>query len=115
MRSCLLVFVYFSLLIVNCSISQEIEKPPECLNLSEVANMIIYPDSAGLYEIEGKVTVKVLVGYDGEVIKTGSMTGPEVFYKEVRRISMYLKFTTAIYRNEKVKCWVTVPFSFSLK
>ncbi len=110
-----LVQVCLIFLLVCYSSSQETEKPPECLNMKEVALMIVYPDSAKLYDIEGKVTIKVLVGLEGEVIKTGTITGPKVFYKEIKRVSTYLKFTPAIYESEKVKCWVTVPFLFKLK
>lgn len=89
--------------------------PPECINLSEVRKMIVYPESAKEDLIEGRVTIKILVGTEGDVEEFSTLTGPAVFYKEIKRVSKYLKFTPAIYNNEKVKCWVLIPFSFKMQ
>ena len=93
----------------------EVEKPPECLNLSQVKSMIIYPELAKEIGQEGKVTVKVLVGKDGNVIQVGSITGPEVFHDEVKGKVKNLQFTPGMQNNLPVKVWVSVPFFFDLK
>jgi hypothetical protein len=59
------------------------EVPPECINLREVTLSMVYPDEARKEDIEGKVIIKVLIGTDGNVIETGEITGPVVFYTEV--------------------------------
>lgn len=92
----------------------EVEKPPEAVNLPQVRNSMIYPEVARQAGIEGRVTVKVLVGTDGRVIKIGALSGPEVFYDEVRSKAMLLEFTPGLQNGKAVKVWVTVPFSFRL-
>lgn len=93
----------------------EVEKAPECINLNQVRASIIYPDFAVQIGKEGQVTIKVLVGTDGNVIKTGAITGPEIFYDEVKEKSKNLQFTSGLQNNTPVKVWVTVPFNFKLK
>jgi len=95
--------------------SFEVEKPPECVNLQQVKSSMAYPEVARQAGIEGKVTVKVLVGTDGSVEKVGSITGPDVFSDEVRDKSMNLQFTPGLQNGRPVKVWVTVPFNFKLK
>ena len=73
-----------------------------------------YPSVARESGIEGRVTVKVLVGPDGNVIKIGSVSGPDVFADEVREKSMNLQFTPGLQNGKPVKVWVTVPFNFKL-
>ena len=95
--------------------SFEVEKAPECVNLGQVRSSMQYPAMARDAGIEGKVTVKVLVGPDGNVIKVGSVSGPDVFQDEVRDKSMNLQFTPGLQNGKPVKVWVTVPFNFKLK
>jgi len=106
--------IIITIILLVCKINSQDDKPPECKNIDKVGAWINYPDSAKKYGIEGRVTVKLLVGLHGEVIKTGVMTGPEIFYEEVKRVSMLLKFTPAKHNGEFVKCWVTVPFNFKI-
>lgn len=94
--------------------SFEVEKAPECINLVQVKAMMVYPPLAREAGIEGKVTVKVLVGSEGNVIKVGSITGPEIFHSEVSDKSMQLQFTPGLQNGKPVKVWVTVPFNFKL-
>lgn len=93
----------------------EVEKAPECINLSQVKSAMIYPDLAIETQQEGKVTAKVLVGTDGSVIKVGTLSGPDVFYDEVKDKVRNLQFTAGLQNNTPVKVWVTVPFIFKLK
>lgn len=94
--------------------SFEVEKAPECVNLSQVRSSMSYPPLAIEAGIEGKVTVKVLVGPDGSVLKVGSVSGPDVFRDEVSDKSMMLQFTPGLQNGKPVKVWVTVPFNFKL-
>lgn len=92
----------------------EVDKPPSAVNLSQVQGSMRYPEIARTNNIEGKVTVKVLVGPDGSVISVGGFSGPDVFRDEVSSKVMNLQFTPALQQGQPVKCWVSVPFSFKL-
>lgn len=93
----------------------EVEKAPVCINLAQVKSSLHYPETAVETGAEGKVTVKILVGEDGNVLKIGTLTGNDIFYDEVKEKSMNLQFTPGLQNNNPVKVWVTVPFSFKLK
>jgi protein TonB len=93
----------------------EVDKLPECINFEQVKGSIVYPQVAIEANIEGRVTVRVLVGADGKVIKTGSISGPDVFYDEVNQKAKNLEFTPGLMSNKPVNVWVTVPFSFKFK
>jgi protein TonB len=95
--------------------SFEVEKAPECVNLGQVRSSMKYPEIAKESGIEGRVTVKVLVGENGNVIKIGSVSGPDVFHDEVRDKASELQFTPGLQNGKPVKVWVSVPFNFKLK
>ncbi|HEY3252040.1 MAG TPA: energy transducer TonB [Ignavibacteria bacterium] len=95
--------------------SFEVEKAPECVNLEQIKSSMNYPSVAIDAGIEGRVTVKVLVNESGNVIKIGSVTGPDVFHDEVRSKVMNLEFTPGLQNGHPVKVWVSVPFTFRLK
>lgn len=95
--------------------SFEVEVAPECTNLQQVKGSMTYPESAVQIGLEGKVSIKVLVGPDGNVLKVGSVNGPDLFHDEVRDKAKNLKFTPGLQNNKPVKVWVTVPFNFKLK
>lgn len=92
----------------------EVEKAPVAVNLGSVKGSMRYPEIARQSGIEGRVVAKVLVGTDGSVIKVGGISGPEVFRDEVSDKVMNLQFTPALQGGQPVKCWVSVPFSFTL-
>ena len=91
------------------------EVAPVCLNIGEVRKMISYPPKAVKDSIEGRVIIKCLVDKEGQVEKTGVITGPDIFYPEIRRVALFLKFTPGKVNNYPVKVWVSVPFNFRLK
>jgi len=92
----------------------EVDKAPVAVNLSQVQGSMRYPEIARSSGIEGKVTVKVLVGPDGSVLSVGGFSGPDVFREEVSSKVMNLQFTPALQQGSPVKCWVSVPFNFKL-
>ncbi len=92
----------------------EVDKPPVAVNLGQVKGSMRYPEIARSSGIEGKVTVKVLVGPDGSVVQVGGFSGPDVFRDEVSDKVMNLQFTPALQQGQPVRCWVSVPFSFTL-
>jgi len=92
----------------------EVDKAPVAVNLSQVQGSMRYPEIARSSGIEGKVTVKVLVGPDGSVVSVGGFSGPDVFREEVSSKVMNLQFTPALQQGSPVRCWVSVPFNFKL-
>lgn len=92
----------------------EVEKAPVAINLGSVKGSMRYPEIARQSGIEGRVVAKVLVGTDGSVIKVGGISGPDVFHDEVSDKVMNLQFNPAMQGGQTVKCWVSVPFSFTL-
>jgi protein TonB len=92
----------------------EVEKAPVAVNLSAIRGSMRYPEIARSTGQEGRVVAKVLVGTDGSVIRVGGLSGPDVFHSEVRSKVSGLKFTPALQSGQPVKCWVSVPFSFTL-
>lgn len=92
----------------------EVEKAPVAVNLGSVKGSMRYPEIARQSGIEGRVVAKVLVGTNGSVLKVGGISGPEVFRDEVSDKVMNLQFTPALQSGQPVKCWVSVPFSFTL-
>lgn len=92
----------------------EVDKAPVAVNLAQVQGSMRYPEIARSSGIEGKVTVKVLVGPDGSVVQVGGFSGPDVFREEVSSKVMNLQFTPALQQGQPVRCWVSVPFNFKL-
>lgn len=93
----------------------EVEKAPECVNLNQVKSSLVYPPMAIETGQEGQVSIRVLVGEDGSVIKIGAFTGDEVFKDEVKEKAKNLQFTSGMQNNKAVKVWVRIPFNFKLK
>ena len=93
----------------------EVEKAPVCVNFAMVNSSLVYPPLAVESGQQGNVTVQVLVGTEGKVFKIGSMSGPEIFYDEVKEKAMNLEFTVGLQNGKPVKVWMTVPFRFKLK
>ncbi|MBP9192529.1 MAG: energy transducer TonB [Ignavibacteria bacterium] len=92
----------------------EVEKAPVAVNLGSIKGSMRYPEIARQSGMEGRVVAKVLVGTDGSVVKVGGISGPDIFRDEVSDKVMGLKFTPALQGGQPVKCWVSVPFSFTL-
>ncbi len=127
------ILIFLSLFILAASIFSQSDKPhsttdslsysdtvwseiaPEAVNINEVQKMVVYPEEAFDDRVEGKVIVKCLVGLEGEILKTGEITGPQVFHKEIQRVAMFLKFTPGFVNGYRVKVWVSVPFQFTLR
>ena len=99
---------------LNALVPVSIAKTPECVNLAQVKNLMVYPPKAVEEGIEGSVTVNVLVGPDGKVVLAENLCGPNVFYDEVMEKSMMLQFTPGLMNGRPVWAWVSVPFVFRL-
>lgn len=89
-------------------------KIPVMLNYNDVVYSIKYPDSALYNNIEGTVKIRLLVGENGYVIEVGDLSGPPIFYDEVKRKVLSLKFIPAENKNGNIMCWVIVSFNFKI-
>jgi TonB family protein len=92
----------------------EVDKAPNAVNLAAIRGSMSYPEIARSAGTEGTVVAKVLVNTDGSVVRVGGLSGPDVFHREVRSKVMGLKFTPALQNGQPVRCWVSVPFRFTL-
>ena len=112
------LLVIFLVLVSVKSYSQEkefqVEKAPVALNLVEIRNSLKYPETARENRIQSNVIVKLLIDKDGNVAKVSWAEGDSVFYNTVVDAAYKLKFEPAMQDNEPVRCWVSVPFKFSL-
>ncbi len=94
--------------------SFEVEKAPSPVNLSSVRGSMKYPEIARASNVEGTCVAKILVGTSGEIIKVAGISGPDVFHSEIQDKIMSLQFTPALQGGQPVRCYVNVPFKFSL-
>lgn len=88
--------------------------PPMALNLNQVKSEGVYPDSAKVNKIQGLVKVQLSVDKLGNIEKIDYITGFEIFYPEVTRLSLKIKFTPCYKNNKAIKCKITVPFRFRI-
>ena len=92
----------------------QVDKAPVAVNLNSVRGSMKYPEIARQVGTEGTCTARILVGTSGEILKVVSLSGPDVFYSEIKDKIMTLQFTPALLNGEPVKCYIAVPFKFSL-
>ncbi len=74
-----------------------------------------YPELAKKAGIEGIVVVKVLVDENGDVIKAKLLKSHPLLDEPALEAAMQFKFTPGLQKEQKVKVWMSVPFSFRLK
>lgn len=116
MKTILLILFFAIAIDVNAQVIDYSEKQEAAipLNLDEVTKMLEYPNIASETKLEGDIKIKVLVDTLGNVEKTGDIMGPDVFYDEVKRVAVFLKFTPAKLAGKLVPAWFTIPFTFKL-
>jgi TonB family protein len=74
-----------------------------------------YPEIAEYAGLEGTVLVKVLVDKHGHptrafVIKTDQ----EIFNETARKAALESRFRPAVMNSNPVKCWVLIPYKFTI-
>ncbi len=88
---------------------------PVPINMDVVRELVGYPEEAKLKGLTGEVVAKLLVNEDGTVLKFEILSSPDtVFTYAVSRNLSALRFQAAIVDSVPSKCWVTLPFKFSL-
>jgi TonB family protein len=92
-----------------------VEKEPY-IDLAELQKKIEYPEMAKRANVEGKVTIRVLVGKDGKPIKTLiEQSDNELLNDAARKAVLKSIFTPAIQNGHAITCWVSIPISFRLR
>jgi len=75
-----------------------------------------YPEVARLSQMQGTVVVKVLVGPDGNVMDAQILKGIHpLLDREALKAARRTTWIPGKQRNIPVKCWMALPYSFSLK
>ena len=92
-----------------------VDREPSPVNLEEIKQMIGYPPRAVEAEIEGRVTVRILVSKTGDYVKHVVLKDPHpLLTKAVTDKVNLLKMTPGIQGVKPVAVWVTIPFEFEL-
>lgn len=92
------------------------QKKPEPVNMDDIKKEIGYPALAREGNIEGDVTLKILVDENGNYVKHNVLKQVHpILLKEVEKHVGKLKFTPAIQGNKPIKFWLVVPFKFKLQ
>jgi periplasmic protein TonB len=92
-----------------------LDKEPRAVNLDELQSIIGYPPMAKEAEIQGKVTLRVMVDKNGDYVKHIVLKDPHpLLTKAVCDKIHLLKMTPGIQAGKPIKVWVTLPFNFQL-
>jgi len=75
-----------------------------------------YPEMARLSQMQGTVVVKILVGPDGSVMDAQILKGIHpMLDREALKAARKTKWVPGKQRNIPVKCWMALPYNFTLK
>ncbi|MEZ4388662.1 MAG: energy transducer TonB [Candidatus Krumholzibacteriia bacterium] len=75
-----------------------------------------YPEMARLSQMQGTVVVKVLVGPDGSVLDAQILKGIHpLLDREALKAARKTRWLPGKQRNIPVKCWMALPYNFTLK
>jgi protein TonB len=93
-----------------------LDKEPKPVNLDEIRKAIGYPKLALEAEIEGRVTLRVLIDKNGKYQRhlVTSVAHKLLVDAVVSKIPL-LQMTPGIQGTKAIPVWVTVPFEFKLK
>lgn len=93
-----------------------VEKEPG-VDYARLQQLVVYPDLAKRAGIEGRVTIRVLIGKDGAVRKMFIEDSDNSLLNEAAEnaIRQYGKFTPAIQNQEPIACWISIPIQFRLR
>ncbi|MCS6808818.1 MAG: energy transducer TonB [Bacteroidota bacterium] len=92
-----------------------VEKEPY-IDIKELQKKVVYPDLAKRAGIEGKVSIRVLVGKNGVPKKyIIESTDSDLLNDAAVKAIMSSVFTPAIQNNQPIDCWVSIPVVFRLR
>lgn len=85
------------------------------LDYAELQKRVEYPEMARRNNIEGKVTIRVLVGKDGKAMKSiVEQSDNKLLEAAAKKAVMETSFTPAVQNGTPVVQWISVPVSFTL-
>ena len=86
------------------------------INMQELQQKLIYPDSARRANIEGKVILRVLVDNNGDILKVICESSNSTLLTQAALDAIKkTKFTPAYQDEIPIICWISIPFNFKLK
>lgn len=93
-----------------------VEKEPS-FDMAKLHKLIEYPEMAKKAGIEGRVTLRILVGADGSIKRTVVESSDHSYLNKAAEdaIKKYGKANPAIQNNQSVPCWVSIPINFKLR
>lgn len=85
-------------------------------DLSRIYNQIEYPILAKRANIQGQVTIKILVDKAGKVRKYVILdSANELLVPEALKAVLSVIYKPAIYKLQAIDCWLTIPIRFTLR
>lgn len=92
-----------------------VEKEPY-VDLAALQKKVQYPEMAKRAQIEGRVTIRVLVGKDGKPKKFRiDDSDNDILNKAASDAVMSSTFPPGIQNGSPVECWVSIPITFKLR
>lgn len=83
---------------------------------SEIQKNAVYPAVAQRANMEGTVTLQVLIGKDGRIKKTKILSSTnDIFEKAAQEAALKVVATPALQGNKPIEYWMTIPVRFSLR
>lgn len=109
------IFCSYPLIAQDSTKFQSVDKEPVPINVTEIAKQIQYPQTLKDKNISGRVIVRLLIDEKGKYVKHFVARSPDsLLTLEVEKVLPQFRCEPAMTRGKPVKCWVTIPFSFSL-
>ncbi|MES2765681.1 MAG: energy transducer TonB [Bacteroidota bacterium] len=86
------------------------------IDLAQIQKLAVYPDMAKRANIEGKVTVQVLIDKTGKPVKTQIMQSANTMLNEAAiKAVMSATYTPARQNKQPVAVWAAIPVTFKLR
>lgn len=95
----------------------QVDKEPSVSNINDLMRLVKYPFTARQNNIEGLVTIAVLIDKDGKPIKTNIISSDNGNLNEsaIDAVMQYDGYIPAEINGELVECWMTIPINFQLR
>ncbi|HYF02997.1 MAG TPA: energy transducer TonB [Patescibacteria group bacterium] len=92
-----------------------VEKMPE-VDLGHLSRMVIYPEEAKRYNIEGKSTIQVLIDTEGKPVRAVVLKSAHPLL-DTAAISAVMSgiYTPAYQSGKPIAVWMAIPVNFKLR
>ena len=93
--------------------------PPVLLNRNEVAERVtrLYPRALKKLGVGGRVMIWILIDAEGRVARSvlRQTSGRDTFDQAALKVAEIMRFEPALYSDEPVAVWLTVPIRFKME